>query len=202
MYVPGKFDWLIPTGISLINLGLEKNISPDWNIRLFVELPIAFVACAGTWYFMRAGLIQQGHVQPDGEGHTEAELAELARAEWARQNDLEPVPVKVDGKPLEHVYELTVTRPHIPQPDKRWQMWATAMLNGQPTTQARWTGRGQLFPRTVYAPQIDKWLAEEKLRLKNPKNKKDGVKPNRGTGWKYFCDLATGREMIPLPCSE
>ena len=226
MYTPGKYDWLVPFGISLSNLLIEQKASPDWNVRIFVELPIAFIACAGATYFYKAGLILQNReAEPVGDSDENERIRQAQ--EMARATGFIPVGGNVEATmPDMHsedgytaaffdklrnmvrtpkgivTNQYTADAAYLPVPDLRWRDWATAIVNGQPMTQSRWTGRNKKFSKPEYSAQLNAWLKENKLTFENPKNKSDGFKPNRAEGWRYFNDLATGKEIVPLPHSQ
>lgn len=91
---------------------------------------------------------------------------------------------------------------NVNQRDPRWQQFGVAVINGQPMTQSKWTGKGRPFSRPEFEKQIKKWLADVVIVHKKIKGKASSYRPNGAEGWQYFKALADGRAWLPLPSQE
>lgn len=87
----------------------------------------------------------------------------------------------------------------VAQRDPRWQHFGVAIINGQPMTQSKWTGKGRPFSRPEFEKQIKKWAADLVIVHEKVKGRASSYKPNGAGGWSYFKALADGRAYLPLP---
>lgn len=194
MFDDNKPNWLkkwFAFSLMCLGLGIGYNLPPTYE----VVIAVVVLNIGGLWelwvYDIDFLMWRRANY---GETHPQLE---------AVVNDIAPIKPRkiVDLNEKNNIWQQSL-EVNVHQADKRWQQFGYAVINGQPMTQSKWTGKGRPFSRPEFEKQIKKWLIDLVIVHKKIKGKNAGYHPNGSEGWRYFKALADGRVLIPLPTKE
>lgn len=187
-YHPRPWHFFLPTGFYLGGFWLVQKLGNGMD-----------VLALASWIWFNGAIL---NVWMAGAGL----LAWLVELERAKDYQLpapteEPKPRKlIDLSYKDNKWQNVSV--NIKQRDLRWQQFGVAVINGQPMTQSKWTGKGRPFSRPEFEKQIKKWAADLVIVHEKVKGRASSYKPNGAEGWRYFKALADGRATLPLPSKE